>query len=316
MAGEPMNALEQSLRDYLALRQGLGHQMADAARLLPSLVSFLQSRGLSTVTVQAALDWCGQPAPVGGRTVAPRRMTAARGFARYLSGLDPTTEVPPTGLVPLRQRRPAPFIYSDAEIAEMLRHAQRLGTDPLRNLTYSTLIGLLAATGLRVGEAINLDVGDVDHNGAVLTIRESKFGKSRLVPVQQSTMAALDDYGTGRPSRRRTGYQPSFFVSRTGRRLVYQVVCQTFRRIVTAAGVGVDAPRPPRLHDLRHRFAVVTLRDWYRAGVDVQAMLPSLSTYLGHREPASTYWYLSAVPELLSLTADRQQHSAWLARRP
>ena len=216
-----MSTLDQSLRDYLALRQGLGHQMADAARLLPSLVSFLESRGLRTVTVQAALDWCQQPAPVGGITVAPRRMTAVRGFARYLSGIDPTTEVPPTGLVPLRQQRPEPFIYSDADIAALLAHAQRLGPDPLRNLTYYTLIGLLAATGLRVGEAINLDVSDIDRDSAVLTIRESKFGKSRLVPVHQSTMASLADYTAFRATRPRTGDQPSFFVSCTGRRLIY-----------------------------------------------------------------------------------------------
>jgi integrase len=178
-----MSALAESLRDYLALRRGLGHQMADAARLLPSLVSFLEARGLRTITVQAALEWCQQPAPVGGVTVAPRRMTAARGFARYLSGLDPTTEVPPTGLVPLRQQRPEPFIYSDADIDVLLAQARRLGPDPLRNLTYYTLIGLLAATGLRIGEAINLDVGDVEVHDAVLRIRESKFGKSRLVPA-------------------------------------------------------------------------------------------------------------------------------------
>ena len=309
-----MSALWESLRDYLRLRRGLGHQMADAARLLPSLVSFLESRGLGTVTVQAALDWCQQPAPIGGRTVAPRRMSAARGFARYLCGIDPTTEVPPAGLVPLRQQRPRPFIYSDADVAALLAQAQRLGPDPLRNLTYHTLIGLLTATGLRVGEAINLDVGDVDRDSAVLTIRESKFGKSRLVPVHETTMTALAAYAAVRNTRWQTDEQPSFFISRTGRRLIYQVVCQTFRKIVTEAGVGVGAARPPRLHDLRHRFTVVTLLGWYHAGADVQSKLPSLSTYLGHREPSSTYWYLSAIPELLCLAADRQH--AWLGRRP
>jgi len=149
-----------------------------------------------------------------------------------------------------------------------------------------------------------------------LLVRESKFGKSRLVPVHHSTRGALEDYLTARTARRRRIAQPSFFISRTGKRLVYQVVCQTFRRVVTAAGVGTNASRPPRLHDLRHRFAVVTLLGWYRAGEDVAAKLPALSTYLGHREPSSTYWYLSAAPELLALAADRQQHSAWLGRRP
>lgn len=307
-----MSTLEHSLADYLTLRRGLGHQMADAARLLPSFVAYLDARGVSTVTVHAALDWCQQPAPVGGITVAPRRMTAVRGFARYLSGIDPTTEVPPTGLVPFRRQRPAPFIYSDADVAALLSVACQLGEDPLRNLTYSTLIGLLATTGLRVGEAIKLDLGDIDHTDAVLLIRESKFGKSRLVPVQPSTLTAIEHYHAIRRTGRRGRRQPSLFISRTGRRLVYQVVCQTFRRIVTEAGVGAGAARPPRLHDLRHRFAVVTLLDWYRAGEDVQAKLPALSTYLGHREPAYTYWYLTAVPELLALAVARQRRFSWL----
>jgi len=290
--------------------------MADAARLLPSFVTFLEGQGSPTVTVRAALDWCQQPAPVGGVTVAPRRMTAVRGFARYLSGIDPATQVPPLGLVPLRHRRPEPFIYSSADIAAMLTVARRLGPGPLRGLTYYTLIGLLAATGIRIGEAINLDLGDIDQSEAVLTIRESKFGKSRLVPLHPSTMAALVDYRMAREEHPRSAGQPSMFISRTGKRLIYTVVCQTFRRIVTDAGVGADATRPPRLHDLRHRYAVITLLGWYRCGQDVQANLPALSTYLGHREPASTYWYLSAVPELLALAAQRQQQSAWLGRRP
>ncbi len=313
--GDAMSTLEQSLTDYLTLRRGLGHQMADAARLLPSFVAYLDARGECTVTVQAALDWCQLPAPVGGVTVVPRRMTAVRGFARFLSGIHPATEVPPTGLVPLRRQRPTPFIYSDADIAALLGAARQLGDDPLRKLTYYTLIGLLAATGLRIGEAIKLDLDDIDHTDAVLLIRESKFGKSRLVPVLPCTMTAIEDYLAIRATGRRRRRQPSLFISRTGRRLIYQVVCQTFRRIVTEAGVGADAARPPRLHDLRHRFAVVTLLGWYRTGEDVQAKLPALSTYLGHREPSYTYWYLSVIPELLALAARRQQNAVWLGQR-
>ena len=200
--------------------------------------------------------------------------------------------------------------------AAMLTAARRLGGGPLRGRTYYTLIGLLAVTGLRIGEAINLDQGDIDQREAVLTIRESKFGKSRLVPLHPSTMTALADYRSARDTHPRSAAQPSLFISRTGKRLVYQVVSQTFRRITTDAGVGTGAPRPPTLHGLRHRFAVLTLLGWYRCGLDVQANLPALSTYLGHRDPSSTYWYLSAVPELLALAAERQQQSAWLGRRP
>lgn len=303
-----MSSLGQALSDYLTLRQGLGHQMADAARLLPSLVSFLEQQNLSTVTIDAALQWCQQPTLVGGVTVAPRRMTAARGFARYLAGIDPATEIPPVGLVPLRHQRPTPFLYSDTDITTLLAAARALGPES-RGLTYYTLLGLLAATGMRIGEAITLDLGDVDHEQAVLLIRESKFGKSRLVPLQPSTMTVLGDYLQARTGFRRVRREPSLFVGRTGKRLIYQVVSSTFRQLLVDTGVGADAPRLPRLHDIRHRFAIVTLLGWYRSDEPVQPKLPVLSTYLGHREPASTYWYLSAAPELLTLAAARRDQA-------
>lgn len=311
-----MTTLEQSLADYLALRRALGHQLDDAARNLPRFVAFLDGRQHTTVTVQDALDWCQHDAPIGGRTVVSRRMTAVRGFTRYLSGIDPATEIPPVGLVPLRQHRPTPFIYSDADITAILAVAHRLGDERLRNETYYTLIGLLVAAGLRIGEAIKLDLDDIDHAERVLLIRESKFGKSRLVPIQPSTMAAIDAYLRVRSAKPGVDRQPALFVSRTGRRLCYPIVCQTFQRIVTEAGVGKDARRPPRLHDIRHRFAIVTLRDWYRAGIEVQAKLPALSTYLGHREPSSTYWYLTATADLLDAAAKRQRTSGWAGDRP
>ena len=308
-----MSPLGRALSDYLTLRQGLGHQMADAARLLPSFVAFLERQGLSTVTIDAALQWCQQPTSVGGVTVAPRRMTAARGFARYLAGIDPATEIPPVGLVPLRQQRPAPFLYSDRDITTLLAAAHALTPD-LRGLTYHVLLGLLAATGMRIGEAINLDLSDIDDEHATLLIRESKFGKSRLVPLRPSTMAALRDYLHVRTSVRRARREPALFVGRTGRRLVYQVVGDTFRHLLLDTGVGADAPRRPRLHDLRHRFAIVTLVGWYRSDEPVQPKLPVLSTYLGHREPSSTYWYLSAAPELLTLAAARRDQARLGAR--
>lgn len=309
-----MSPLRQTLSDYLTLRQSLGHQLADAARLLPSLIDFLEQQELSTVTVDAALQWCQQPTPVGGATVAPRRMTAARGFARYLAGIDPATEIPPVGLVPLRHHRPAPFLYSDADISTLLA-ASRVLAPEFRGLTYYTLLGLLTASGMRIGEAIALDLGDIDDEHATLLIRESKFGKSRLVPLRSSTMAALQNYLHVRTSVRRARREPSLFVGRTGKRLIYQVVGDTFRQLLLDTGVGADAPRRPRLHDLRHRFAIVTLIGWYRSDEPVQPKLPVLSTYLGHREPASTYWYLSAAPELLTLAAARRDR-ARLGARP
>jgi integrase/recombinase XerD len=297
--------LESLLADYLQLRRSLGHQLDDAGRLLPGFVAFLDDRGLSTVTVAAAVEWATLPAAEPWSTVGPRRMTAVRGFARYLAGVDPVTEVPPLGLLPLQARWRGPFVFSPADIDLILN---RVGdfTPPLRSATYVTLIGLLAATGLRIGEAIKLDRADIDWSAGVLLIRESKFGKSRLVPVTESTVRALSDYARLRDELQRWVRQRRFFTSRTRHRLCYAVVSEAFRNVIDASGIGADAPRRPRLHDLRHTFAVRTLLGWYRSGEDVQAKVPALSTYLGHREPGSTYWYLSAVPELLACAAARQ----------
>ena len=240
-------------------------------------------------------------------SVGPRRMTAARGFARYLAGIDADTEVPPLGLMPHRQRWRRPFIYSAADIDAIMGQARRSIVSPLRAATYETLIGLLAASGLRIGEAIKLDRGDVDWAEGVLLIRESKFGKSRLVPLQASSLEALDAYARLRDQLQPRPKEPSFFVSLTRKRLIYAVVGQTFRQLADTTGVGAGAPSAPRLHDLRHTFAIRSLLGWYRAGDDVQTKIPSLSTYLGHRDPISTYWYLSAAPELLALAAARQE---------
>jgi integrase/recombinase XerD len=309
-----MSPLEQALVDYLQLRHCLGHELAEAGWLLPSFVAYLQDHGLRTVTVEAALVWA-QHSPTGkGMSVVPRRMTAARGFARYLSGIDPSTEVPPLGLIPSWQRWRRPFIYAPADIDAIMSQARSSIVSPLRAATYQTVIGLLAASGLRIGEAIKLDRSDIDWDQGVLLIREAKFGKSRLVPLHPSTMQALAEHARLRDELQRRPKEASFFVSLTSKRLSYPVVCQTFRRLVDNAGVGTDAPSPPRLHDLRHTFAVRTLLGWYRSDEDVQAKIPSLSTYLGHREPASTYWYLSAAPELLALATARQE-TAWSATR-
>jgi len=301
-----MTGLRQAVDDYLRLRRSLGHQMNEAAYLLPDFAVFLEDRGEQTVTVAAALDWVKAREPDVITTSSPRRITAVRGFARYLSGIDPATEVPPLGLVPYRRRRGQVFLYSDADVAAVMAAAKETIPQPLRSATYHTLVGLLSAAGLRVGEAIKLDRGDIDWDQGVLHIRETKFGKSRLVPLQDSAVTALREYGTLRDRLMPSPRDPSFFVSLTARRLIYAVVCPTFRSLVDAAGVGIGAPHPPRLHELRHSFAVRTLLRWYRAGDDVQAKIPSLSTYMGHREPRHTYHYLSAAPELLALAAARR----------
>lgn len=300
-----MSALEQAMHEYLDLRHSLGHELADVGRLLPGFVAYLDEHGLHTVTVAAALDWAQLGTASTATSNGPRRMTAARGFARYLAGIDETTEVPPLGLIPSRKRWRAPFIFTSDDVHTLMVKARAI-TSPLRAATYETLIGLLAATGLRIGEAIHLDRHDVDVDQAVLLIRESKFGKSRIVTLHPSSMDALTTYAVLRDEQQPHPTTASFFVSLTGNRLCYAVVSQTFRSFVDETGIGADAPSRPRPHDLRHSFAVHTLLGWYRSGENVQAKLPLLSTYLGHREPASTYWYLSAAPELLTLAAARR----------
>lgn len=299
-----MSALGEALVDYLALRRQLGHELADAARLLPRFVAWMDATGRSTVTVAAAMEWCQQPAAGPGSVIWPQRMTAVRGFARYLSGIDPATEVPPAGLLPRRRHWTTPFIYTHDDITTLLQQARGLSS-PLRAATYETLFGLLATTGMRVGEAIRLDQLDVDFDTGVLQVRESKFGKSRLVPVHESTLRALGGYAERRGQFRVQPGNHSFFVSLTGRRLIYVSVDEVFRQLRAEGGIGADSTTRPRIHDLRHSFAVTTLIGWYRDGVDVAARIPWLSTYLGHRDPRSTYWYLSAAPELLAIVADR-----------
>lgn len=298
-----MTALSDHAADYLQLRRALGHKLADAHRLLPRFVAYLDAAGATTVTVEAALAWARRPDADPASSVWMRRMAVARGFARHMAGIDPGTEVPPRGLVTFRQRRRSPFIYSEADITVLMAQARRAIPTPLRAATVETLIGLLAATGMRVGEAIRLEQPDLVWADGVIVVRDSKFGKSRLVPLHASAVAALAAYAELRDQLRPRAQSRTFFVSTAGTALLYSDLCHTFRKLVDETGVG--APRRPTIHDLRHTFAVKTLAGWYRDGHDVQARLPRLATFLGHRNPASTYWYLSAAPELLSLAAAR-----------
>lgn len=227
------------------------------------------------------------------------RLTVVRGFAAHLHALDPAHELIPTELLPDPGGRATPYLYTDAEVAALMAAAASLRT-PFRAATYATLIGLLAVAGLRIGEAIRLDRGDLDSREGTLTIRMSKFGKSRLVPLHPTTVTALRSY-LARPDRPRPGTPTAaLFGSGAGTRLRYCNVNWTFLELVRTAGLRPrSAACRPRLHDLRHTFAVRTILDAYRADLDVGAQLPILSTYLGHVSPAATYWYLSAAPELL-----------------
>jgi integrase/recombinase XerD len=304
-----MSALARHLDDYLRLRRLLGHELRDAARLLPRFIAYLEAREMEFVTVEAAVAWSLEPVAPARTTVWGRRFMAARGFARYLSGIDARTEIPPAGLIPIRRQWRPPFIYSEADIVALMENARRSIPQPLRAATYETLIGLLAAAGLRVGEALRLDRGDIDWAEGVLLVRRSKFGKSRQVPLQPSTLQALGDYEDRRDRLCPLPKSGSFFVSLRGTRIIYECVWPTFRMLCQRAGVGAGAALTPRVHDLRHSFAVSTLLRWYRDGHDIQARLPWLATYLGHREPRYTYHYLSAAPELLGHAARLFEHA-------
>lgn len=299
-----MTALADMAADYLALRRRLGHDLADAHRLLPRFVAYLDGLGASTVTIANAVAWSTAPDVDPASSVWPRRMTVARGFARHMAGIDPATEIPPVGLVPMRQRWSPPFLFSAADVEQLMAAAASTIRWRLPAATHATLIGLLAVTGMRVGEALKLDDTDIDRVDRVLVVRESKFGKSRLVPVTASTLDALAAY-TALRDRLVERRVPALFVSVRGNRAIYACVQDTFRRLCDITGVGANAPHTPRIHGLRHSFAVNTLIAWHRAGDNVDARLPALSTYLGHRDPRSTYWYLSAAPELLALAARR-----------
>lgn len=301
-----MTSIGQAVEEYLAMRRALGFKLRLPGGMLREFASYLKHEGASHITTDLALRWAKRPVEAQPAQWA-NRLGVVRRFARYLSASDPHTEVPPLGLLPHRYRRKQPYIYSDAEIRDLLRAAHRLpSTTGLRAASYSTLIGLLAVTGLRISEAIGLDDQDVDWAEGVLTIRQTKFKKSRMVPVHPSTARALRRYLRLRDRLRPLRSTDAFFLSERGNRLTDCTARWTFNKLSRETGVrGQTDRRGPRLHDFRHRLAVKALVQWYRQGADVEGRLPVLSTYLGHAHVTDTYWYLTAVPELLRLAADR-----------
>jgi len=300
-----MSALSQTAHDYLRLRRALGHKLNNARRLLPRLVDYLEAAGAESITVETAIAWAQLPDLHPSSNVWAQRMTVARGFARHLAGIDPRTQVPPVGILPYRKHRRVPYLYSSADIAALMSQAHRTIPSPLRAATFETLIGFLAASGVRIGEAIRLDRSDLRWDEGLAIVRESKFGKSRALPLRASTVDALADYARKRDCLLRSPRATTFFVSNNGKQLRYADVLDMFHKLLSQAGVGANSSIRPRLHDLRHTFAVSTLIDWYSNGDNVYPRLPWLATYLGHSDPHCTYWYLSASPELLALAVGR-----------
>ncbi len=307
-----MSALSAELGRYLALRNSLGHKLKLAGFMLRSFVSFMDARQEATVTTELALEWATGPADASTAWWA-QRLSAVRCFARYLSAIEPGTEVPPRQLLVAGHPRVVPYRFSEEDIVGIAKAARQL-RPLLRGVNYETLFQLLATTGMRVGEALALDDRDVVAQEALIHVRDAKFGKSREIPVHASTIEAL-----GRYRVRRDELAPalpgSFFVSHEGRRLSYRSAQSAFSTAVRAVGLRPVTPRcRPRLHDLRRRFATEAVATLYQQGLDPVRSLPRLSTYLGHVDPAATYRYIEASPELMSEAARRLEQ--WLGELP
>lgn len=301
-----MTVIEQSIQDYLALRRNLGFKLRDAGLCLAKFAVFMEARSAAHITVALALEWAQQSPSMQPATCA-QRLRYVRGFACYHVASDPQTEIPPSGLLPFRPSRAQPYLYSDEDIAGLLQCALDLPTaGGLRPWTYHCLLGLLSVTGLRIGEAIRLKAEDVDLHAGVLTVRGTKFGKSRLVTIHPSTADVLEQYRARRGSFLAGHTASTFFITSRGNHLDIGDIHRTFYQLSRRLGLrGATASHGPRLHDFRHRFAVQTLLRWYRSGEDVERRMPMLSTYLGHVHVADTYWYLSACPELMGLAVAR-----------
>jgi integrase/recombinase XerD len=299
-----MSGLDRQAEDYLRLRRALGFKLERAEKLLPQLVAYLEAAGAARVTSELAIAWARLPERAQPSHWA-QRLAVARGFARYLQTIDPATEVPPPGVFPARRHRPAPYLWSQSDISRLLEAARGL-RPRLRAATHEALFGLLGASGMRIGEAIGLLRDDVDLEAGVITIRETKFDRSRLVPLHPSVTDALSRYVAERDRLCPRPRSRAFFLSGAGTTLDRNGVGKVFRKITIAMHVRTAAVHP-RVHDLRHSFAVETLIRWQRSGADIDQHIAALSTYLGHISPADTYWYLSASPELMALAAERLQ---------
>lgn len=295
--------LSAAVESYLQMRRGLGFKLVDAGWLLPDFVGYLGENGAEHVSIDLALAWATQPAdasPLWWR----QRLGFVRGFAQYLRSFDPETEVPSRNLLPARQQRVAPYLYSDEDLAALMAAARGLNP-PLRAATYETLIGLLSVTGLRLGEVLALDRTDIEEDQLLLSVRHAKGG-GRKVPLHETSLQALGRYLNLVDQYFPQLVSTSVFVSIRGTRMTKDSVHATFPVLIDRAGLTGRGQRPrPRIHDLRHSYAVHQLIDWHQQRVDLDAKIPLLSAVLGHKEPISTYWYFQAAPELFAIIGQR-----------
>lgn len=305
-----MSRIRQAVEHYLRIRRALGYKLYIEGRMLTQFAGFLDQRGEDHVTTKAALEWATAPSGADIEWWAAR-LTVIRVFARFHSSFDQRTEIPPADLLARTGgSRAAPYLYSEDEIATLLRVARAM-RHPLRAATFESFVGLMAATGMRTGEAMGLDCDHVDLDRGLVTVVGTKFGKSRLVPLHASVTAQLERYRQCRDLLCPRPSSEAFFLSGVGTRLNYTNASKAFNKLLEAA--GISALPKPRLYDLRHTFAVTTLAGWYEQNLDVAYLLPTLSTYLGHVSPATTYWYLHACPLLMTAAAERLESSWSLA---
>lgn len=299
-----MSALSDHVEAYLRARRALGVKLERHGRLLPQLADYLEAAGASTVTRELAISWAKLPSGAHPRHWAVR-LSIARAFAAYLQTIDPCTEIPPAGVFAVRYQRPTPYLWSHENICLLLDAAREL-CPPLKAASYEALFGLLAVTGMRLGEAIALEPGDVDLDDGVITIRAqaAKLERARLVPLHPTTVQALKRYLNARARLCPRPRSNTFFLSSIGTSLDRSAVAKTLRTLTSTLGLRTDTVHPTA-HHLRHSFAVRTLIDWQRSGVVVDEQIAVLSTYLGHVSPAETYWYLTATPELMASAAQR-----------
>ncbi len=310
-----MSTLRQALVEYLRIRRALGFKLETAGRLLPQFLDYLETIGAETITIEHALRWATLPSDANPIWWGVR-LTAVRGLARYLQSIDPATELPPRALLPVGtgSRRPTPYIYAEEEITALMS-AAGAWRPRLSAATMQTLIGLLTVTGMRISEAIRLDRDDLDLEHGRLVIRNSKFGKSRQLPLHETTIGALRAYLRRRDELRPNVDSSALLITATGKRLKRNNVERQFRQPRTQVALAPrPGSRPPRIHDIRHTFAVHTMLDSYRDGGDPVAHVAQLATYLGHADPSASYWYLSATPDLLALAASKLETDPLEAR--
>jgi integrase/recombinase XerD len=308
-----MTTLSQRLDGYLAVRRSLGYDLSFSGRVLRRFAAFADGEGVDHVTVDLFLRWKAAFGSANNNTWSAR-LGMVRVFAGWLQGHDARTEVPPPGLISGKLRRTRPHIYTNVDIIMIVTRAARLPSRyGLRGWTCSTLFGLIAVTGLRISEAIGIDDHDIDLDEGVITVRRGKNGKARFVPIVPSTIDRLRAYRTER-TRLLGATSGPFFLIEGGKRPTDCYARYNFA--VVSQGIGLRETqhfckhgRGPRIHDLRHTFAVRTIMDWYRKGLDPDREMIKLSTYLGHSKPDHTYWYIEAVPELLHLASTRAERS-------